>query len=65
MKFTFGMYDYGEGDGDYRAVNVEGQAETVPEVLELFLSFMQGSGYKYVNQMVAVYDNGKEVETTL
>jgi hypothetical protein len=58
------MYDADE-DGDYRAVNVEGQAETVPEVLELFLSFMQGSGYKYVNQMVAVYDDGKEVETTL
>jgi hypothetical protein len=58
------MYDADE-DGDYRAVNVEGKAETVPEVLELFLSFMQGSGYKYVNQMVAVYDNGKEVETTL
>jgi hypothetical protein len=57
------MYD--DEGGDYRAVNVEGQAETVPEVLELFLSFMQGSGYKYVNQMVAVYDNGKEVETTL
>jgi hypothetical protein len=63
MRFTFGMYD--DEGGDYRAVNVEGQAETVPEVLELFLSFMQGSGYKYVNQMVAVYDNGKEVETTL
>jgi hypothetical protein len=58
------MYDADE-DGDYRAVNVEGKAETVPEVLELFLSFMQGSGYKYVNQMVAVYDDGKEVETTL
>jgi hypothetical protein len=58
------MYDADE-DGDYRAVNVEGQAETVPEVLELFLSFMQGSGYKYVNQMVAVYDDGKEVGTTL
>jgi hypothetical protein len=57
------MYD--DEDGDYRAVNVEGRAETVPEVLELFLSFMQGSGYKYVNQMVAVYDNGKEVGTTL
>lgn len=63
MRFTFGMYD--DEGGDYRAVNIEGQAETVPEVLELFLSFMQGSGYKYVNQMVAVYDNGKEVETTL
>jgi hypothetical protein len=58
------MYDADE-DGDYRAVNVEGKAETVPEVLELFLSFMQGSGYKYVNQMVAVYDNGKEVGTSL
>ncbi len=65
MRFTFGMYDDGYPDGDYRAVNVEGRAETVPEVLELFLSFMQGSGYKYVNQMVAVYDNGKEVGTTL
>lgn len=63
MRFTFGMYD--DDDGDYRAVNVEGQAETVPEVLELFLSFMKGSGYSYVNQMVAVYDNGKEVGTTL
>jgi hypothetical protein len=65
MKFTFGMYDCGEGDGGYRAVNVEGQAEAVPEVLELFLSFMKGSGYSYVNQMVAVYDNGKEVGTSL
>ena len=64
MRFTFGMYDFDE-DGDHRAVNVEGRAETVPEVLELFLSFMQGSGYKYVNQMVAVYDNGKEVGTSL
>jgi hypothetical protein len=58
------MYDAGE-DGDYRAVNVEGRAETVPEVLELFLSFMKGSGYSYVDQMVAVYDNGKEVGTSL
>ena len=64
MRFTFGMYDADE-DGDYRAVNVEGRAETVPEVLELFLSFMKGSGYSYVNQMVAVYDNGKEVGTSL
>jgi hypothetical protein len=63
MRFTFGMYD--DDDGDYRAVNIEGQAETVPEVLELFLSFMQGCTYSYVNQIVAVYDNGKEVGTSL
>jgi len=64
MRFTFGMYDFDE-DGDHRSVNVEGRAETVPEVLELFLAFMQGSGYNYVNQMVAVYDDGKEVGTSL
>ena len=64
MKFTFGMY-YEEEDGHYRAVNLEGQADTVPEVLELFLSFMQGSGYSYVDQIIAVYDNGKEVGTSL
>jgi len=64
MRFTFGMYDFDE-DGDHRAVNVEGRAETVPEVLELFLSFMQGSGYSYVDQIVAVYDSGKEVGTSL
>jgi hypothetical protein len=49
----------------YRRVMVEGQAETVPEVLELFLPFMKGCTYYYVNQMVAVYDDGKEVGTSL
>jgi len=62
MRFTFGMYDNGDGD-EYRAVNVEVEAETVSEVLEAFLSFMKGSGYSYVDQIVAVYDNGREVGT--
>jgi hypothetical protein len=57
------MYDFDE-DGDHRTVNVEGQAETVTEVLELFLPFMKGCTYYYVNQMVAVYDDGKEVGTS-
>lgn len=64
MRFTFGMYDFDE-DGAHRTVNVEGRAETVPEVLELFLSFMQGSGFSYTSQVTATYNNGKEVSTSL
>lgn len=58
MNFDFHMYDH----DDERTVSVGGQAETVPEVLELFLSFMKGCGYSYV-ETVAVYDNGKVVGT--
>jgi len=59
MNFNFHMYDH----DDERTVSVGGQAETVPEVLELFLSFMKGCGYPYIQQAVAIYDNGKEVGT--
>ena len=60
MHFTFTMVD---NEDTYRRVTVEGQAETVTEVLELFLPFMKGCTYYYVNQLVAVYDDGKEVGT--
>lgn len=61
MWFTFTMYD----PDDERKVSLEGQAETVPEVLEYFLSFMKGCGYPYIQQTVAIYDNGKQVGTEL
>lgn len=59
MWFTFTMYD----PDDERKVSLEGQAETVPEVLELFLPFMNGSGFLYIEQLLARYNNGKEVGT--
>lgn len=38
--------------------------EYLGDVAELFLSFLQGIGYTYVNQVVMVKDDGNEVATT-
>lgn len=35
----------------------------VDDVAELFLSFLRGMGYTYINQVVLVKDDGKEVAT--
>ena len=37
--------------------------EFVADVAELFLSFLRGMGYTYINQVVLVKDNGEEVAT--
>jgi hypothetical protein len=61
MWFTFTMYD----PDDERNVSLEGKAETVPEVLELFLPFMNGTGFLYIEQLLARYNDGKVVSTEL
>lgn len=61
MWFTFTMYD----PDDERNVSLEGKAETVPEVLELFLPFMNGTGFLYIEQLLARYNGGKVVSTEL
>jgi hypothetical protein len=61
MWFTFAMYDPENG----RKVSLEGQAETVPEVLELFLPFLNGSDFPYIEQLMARYNGGKVVSSEL
>jgi len=41
----------------------QGDVEYLGDVLELYLAFLQGCGYTYVKKIIAVKDDGTEVET--
>lgn len=60
MQYEFHGKDY----EDSREITVSQEdVEYLGDVLELFLSFLQGTGYTYVKRIVAVKDNGDEVST--
>lgn len=60
MQYEFHGKDYEDG----REIMVsQDDVEYLGDVLELFLSFLQGTGYTYVKRIVAVKDNGDEVST--
>lgn len=59
MIINMSMHDPDTG----RYVETHQNLEYLGDVAELFLSFLQGIGYNYVNQVVVVKDDGIEVAT--
>lgn len=66
MNLMFSMTVYDEDTEINKNVDVHGNnVEYLGDALELFLSFLQGCGYTYVKQIIAVNDNDQETVTVL
>jgi len=66
MNLMFSMTVYDDSSEVTKNVDVHGNnVEYLGDALELFLSFLQGCGYTYVKQIVAIDDNGREKATVL
>lgn len=65
MDMTFSMVDVDKETWQRQTIEVSHtDLEYLPDVLEVFLRFLQACGYTYVNQIQAVCDSG-EVKSTV
>lgn len=63
--YTMESYTYHEGIGSSDEVRISktSQEETVTELAEMFMKFLQGNGFTYVKGVAVMTDNGLEFTT--